>query len=138
MINALQISTGRGLWPGPKKRKKMETIMNYAVERTGANDILRLWIEGRVFPDVRTSFAKADLAKVSEVLKGAGFCCELRPGKVLLTSIPGMSKHTGGTFYQPLTWDEVMGWAVCSVGRAVCDGIISQQKADEMLSLIII
>jgi hypothetical protein len=48
-----------------------------------------------------------------------------------------MDKHTGGTFfYQPLTWDEVMGWAVCSVGRAVCDGIISTETADEMLGKI--
>lgn len=110
--------------------------MNYAIERTGCNDVLRLWIEGRVFPDVRTSFAKADLAKVSEVLKGAGLCCEFRPGKVLLASIPGMSKHTGGTFYQPLTWDEVVTWAVDRVGIAVCDGIISTEKADEMLGKI--
>lgn len=110
--------------------------MNFAIERTGTNDILRLYVEGRVFPDVMTSFAKADLAKVSEVLKGAGFCCELRPGKVLLASIPGMDKHAQGTFYQPLTWDEVMTWAVDRVGRAVCDGIISTEKADEMLGKI--
>jgi hypothetical protein len=114
----------------------METIMNYAVERTGSNDILRLWIDGRVFPDVRTSFAKADLAKVSEVLKGAGLCCEFRPGKVLIASIPGMDRHAQGTFYQPLTWDEVMTWAVDRVGRAVCNGIISTETADAMLTYL--
>lgn len=108
--------------------------MNFAVERTGANGILRLWIEGRVFPDVRTSYARVDLAMVMGVLEGAGFVTKLREdGKILDASIPGMSKHTGGTFYDPLTWDEVMTWVVDRVGISVCGGIISPENADEML-----
>jgi hypothetical protein len=108
--------------------------MAYAVERTGTNDILRLYFYGQEFSDVRTSYAKADLAMVQGVLDGAGFSTKLsEDGKILDASIPGMSKHIGGTFYDPLTWDEVMTWAVDRVGISVCGGIISPEKADEML-----
>ena len=111
--------------------------MNYAIERTGCNDILRLYVEGREYPDVRTSFAKATLADVREVLDCVGFSTKLsEDGKILDASIPGMSKHTGGTFYDPLTWDEVMTWAVDRVGRAVCNGIISTETADAMLTYL--
>jgi len=108
--------------------------MAYAVERTGTNDVLRLYFDGHEFSDVRTSYAKADLAMVQGVLDGAGFSTKLsEDGKVIDASIPGMNKHTGGTFYQPLTWDEVMSWAVDRVGIAVCEGVISPERADEML-----